>query len=114
MLTQICCAVQVLFHLQTRSPPVLPPLCELFKQDADTLQARPLHAGQQPEEGVIEVSSVASHIIWCDLSRWVFGQKAHQESSPCALCIFSAAKCSPFCLIGLPRAKVCFTWLDLS
>ena len=56
LLTQIHCAVQVLFHLQTRSPPVLPPLCELFKQDADTLQARPLHAGQQPKEGVIEVS----------------------------------------------------------
>ena len=68
LLTQIHHVMQVLFHLQTRSPPVLPPLCDLFQQDADTLQTRPLHAGQQPEEGAIEVSQVCSHIIWCLLS----------------------------------------------
>ena len=49
-------APQVAFHLQTQQPPILPPLCALFQQSPDVLKGRPLHAGQQPKEGVLEVS----------------------------------------------------------
>ena len=46
---------QVAFHLQTQQPPILPPLCQLFQQSPDVLRGRPLHAGQQPKDGVLEV-----------------------------------------------------------
>ncbi len=49
-------ALQVAFHLQMQQPPILPPLCALFQQSPDVLKGRPLHAGQQAREGVLEVN----------------------------------------------------------
>ncbi|KAA6421869.1 MAG: hypothetical protein FRX49_08188 [Trebouxia sp. A1-2] len=45
---------EVAFHLQMQQPPILPPLCALFQQSPDVLKGRPLHAGQQAREGVLE------------------------------------------------------------
>ena len=52
--------MQVAFHLQTQEPPILPPLCELFQQSQDVLRGRPLHAGQQPQDGILEVLPLSS------------------------------------------------------
>ncbi|KAL0048376.1 hypothetical protein WJX82_001914 [Trebouxia sp. C0006] len=46
--------LMVAFHLQMQQPPILPPLCALFQQSPDVLKGRPLHAGQQAREGVLE------------------------------------------------------------
>lgn len=49
-------ALQVAFHLQMQQPPILPPLCALFQQSPDVLKGRPLHAGQQARDSVLEVN----------------------------------------------------------
>jgi len=38
--------LQVIFHLQKRQPPVLPPLHVLFQQPPDAVSERPMHAGK--------------------------------------------------------------------
>ena len=109
VLTHTRSPVQVLFHLQTRSPPVLPPLCELFQQDADALQARPLHAGQQPEEGLIEVSCFClTHHLVCSQSIFLV-RKSLQESVTCVLCTVQCSRA----LTSLPFwVAQCRTLLD--
>lgn len=47
--------LQVVFHLQTRSPPILPPICELFDLPADSLEARPLHQGRAADMALLQV-----------------------------------------------------------
>lgn len=57
------CLLQVAFHLQTQTPPILPPICSLFKQESDVLQGRPLHAGQQAQDGVLEVNRLLTYTM---------------------------------------------------
>ena len=40
------CAVQLIFHLQTCDPPVLPPLHELFQDSCSAISSRPIHMGK--------------------------------------------------------------------
>ena len=40
----------MVFHLQTRSPPILPPICELFDLPAESIAERPLHMGHLADE----------------------------------------------------------------
>ena len=47
--------MQVVFHLQTRSPPILPPICELFGMSADVVEARPLHEGRPADMSLLKV-----------------------------------------------------------
>ena len=42
--------MQVVFHLQTRSPPILPPICQLFDLPAESIAERPLHMGHIADE----------------------------------------------------------------
>lgn len=70
VLVSLC---QVLFHLQLRQPPVLPPLHELFGDSAEAVSTRPLHFGGEIQHGVLEVSLCAlpfrcSGKHWEDLS----------------------------------------------
>ncbi len=51
-------ASQVLFHLQTRQPAVLPPVCELFGLHADNDFSRPLHGKRPPDMALLEVSAL--------------------------------------------------------
>jgi len=46
---------QVLFHLQMRDPPILPPICLLFGQPKESVSQRPLHAGQAPDFSTLRV-----------------------------------------------------------
>lgn len=46
---------QILFHLQQRKPPVLPPLHKLFEDVEHAVESRPLHLGQELRDGVLEV-----------------------------------------------------------
>ncbi|KAK9824184.1 hypothetical protein WJX72_008402 [[Myrmecia] bisecta] len=52
--------LMVAFHLQTQQPPILPPLCEIFQQAADSVAkdalVRPLHGGRQAAPGVLEAA----------------------------------------------------------
>ena len=50
---------QVIFHLQTRSPPVLPPLCELFAGPYSQDAPRPAEAGAQPDFALLQASRAA-------------------------------------------------------
>lgn len=47
--------MQVVFHLQTRSPPILPPICELFGMEADAVEKRPLHMGCAADMSLLKV-----------------------------------------------------------
>ena len=54
--------------MQTQEPPILPPICHLFRQDPEVLRGRPLHAGQQAKIGVLEVSCTlitTKHLLTC-------------------------------------------------
>ena len=51
-------APQVLFHLQTRQPAVLPPVCELFGLPADNDFIRPLHGKRAPDMAFLKVNAV--------------------------------------------------------
>jgi hypothetical protein len=42
------------FHLQTRQPPVLPPICALFELPEDVVAERPLHGGREAAAGLLE------------------------------------------------------------
>ena len=44
----------MVYHLQLQSPPILPPLCQLFDQAAEEEQ-RPLHERAVPAAGVLQV-----------------------------------------------------------
>ena len=60
--------MQVVFHLQTRSPPVLPPICELFGIGADAVEARPLHKGRPADMALLEVDYHFNLLLrgkWC-------------------------------------------------
>jgi hypothetical protein len=46
---------QVVFHLQTREPPILPPICELFGLTATEHKDRPLHNRQPPNFELLKV-----------------------------------------------------------
>lgn len=48
------CAAQAVFHLQTRTPPVLPPICTLFELPEDAVGQRPLHGGREAPDGLLE------------------------------------------------------------
>lgn len=47
--------MQVVFHLQTRNPPILPPICQLFDQQPGAVTERPLHAGLAVTPDLIQV-----------------------------------------------------------
>jgi len=47
--------LQIVFHLQTRSPPILPPICHLFDLPANSISQRPLHRGRTPDMYLLEV-----------------------------------------------------------
>lgn len=64
--------LQVVFHLQTRSPAVLPPLCHLFGVAPDA--ARPLQGGASPDWHLLSVS--ASHAGTGPLGRTCPGHAA--------------------------------------
>ncbi len=38
--------MQLIFHLQTCDPPVLPPLHELFQDSCNAISSRPIHMGK--------------------------------------------------------------------
>jgi len=46
--------LMVMFHLQQRQPPVLPPLCKIFQELDNTVLKRPLHDGRQPDFTVLQ------------------------------------------------------------
>ena len=48
--------VQLIFHLQTSNPPVLPPLHELFQDSCSAISSRPIHAGKDITWHKLEVS----------------------------------------------------------
>lgn len=50
--------MQVIFHLQTRTPAILPPICDLFGLAADTVEGRPLHRGREADMTLLEVGSL--------------------------------------------------------
>ena len=54
-------AAQVLFHLQTRQPAVLPPVCELFGLPADNDFSRPLHGKRAPDMALLKVIALGVH-----------------------------------------------------
>ena len=60
--------LQVTFHLQTQEPPILPPLCALFRQSPDVLRGRPLHAGHQAKAGVLEASHSSKATDDCQIA----------------------------------------------
>ena len=41
----MCHLLQVIFHMQTCEPAVLPPLHELFEDSCDAISSRPIHMG---------------------------------------------------------------------
>ena len=45
---------QVIFHLQTRDPPILPPICELFGMGPEEVFQRPLHKGRKLDESLLK------------------------------------------------------------
>ena len=47
--------MQVLFHLQTRQPAVLPPVCELFGLAPGNDAIRPLHDRRPPDMALLKV-----------------------------------------------------------
>ena len=48
--------VQLIFHLQTCDPPVLPPLHELFQDSCSAISSRPIHMGKDIDWHKLEVS----------------------------------------------------------
>ena len=46
---------QAVFHLQTRVPAVLPPICALLELPEDAVLERPLHGGREASLGLLEV-----------------------------------------------------------
>ena len=65
-------AAQVLFHLQTRQPAVLPPVCELFGVAPDHDALRPLHDKRPPDMALLKVPSWDSadgYVLVCPLVR---------------------------------------------
>ena len=59
-----CALLQVVFHLQTRTPAVLPPLCELF--GAAPGSARPMQDHALPDWRLLQVGSAdVGSVVWC-------------------------------------------------
>ncbi|KAK9832586.1 hypothetical protein WJX81_001551 [Elliptochloris bilobata] len=46
--------LMAVFHLQTRVPAVLPPICALFEMPEDAVTERPLHGGREAPPGLLE------------------------------------------------------------
>lgn len=63
--------LQVIFHLQKRQPPVLPPLHVLFQQPPDAVSERPMHAGKTQDFSHLQASFQAH-------PRGVLQREAHQ------------------------------------
>lgn len=55
-LTYFGVSVQLIFHLQTCNPPVLPPLHELFQDSCSAISSRPIHMGKDIDWHKLEVS----------------------------------------------------------
>lgn len=60
---------QVIFHLQTRTPAVLPPLCELF--GAGPGDERPMQEQRFPDWHLLQVGG------WCAGLRRALGSSSH-------------------------------------
>jgi hypothetical protein len=81
-----CPLPQVVFHLQTRTPAVLPPLCELF--GAAPGSERPMQDHVLPEWRLLQVGSVD---VW-----WMFwGAELPLRGHCGGLCTSGAAHHSP-------------------
>ena len=61
--------LQVVFHLQTRSPPILPPICDLFQLPPGAEESRPLHKRSRPDMALLPVSFPSRDVIIFD-SMW--------------------------------------------
>ena len=48
--------LQLIFHLQTCEPPVLPPLHELFQDSCSAIASRPIHMGKDINWDMLKVS----------------------------------------------------------
>ena len=62
---------QAVFHLQTRVPAILPPICALLDLPEDAVAERPLHGGRKAPQGLLEVRQLyvcMSLACWTDSS----------------------------------------------
>ena len=54
---------QAVFHLQTRVPAILPPICALLDLPEDTVLERPLHGGREAPQGLLEVRQLEGFVV---------------------------------------------------
>lgn len=69
-----CAGPQAVGHLQTATPPILPPICQLFGVARDAPpELRPLHSQREPDASLLQVltcsvastSSVPANVLKC-------------------------------------------------
>lgn len=60
---------QAVFHLQTRVPAILPPICALLDLPEDAVLERPLHGGREAPHGLLEVRQL---LVCMDLACWTY------------------------------------------
>ena len=73
--------LQLIFHLQTCEPPVLPPLHELFQDSCSAIASRPIHMGKDINWDMLDVSLPDALLDLTSRILYAWGQNHHGDWS---------------------------------